>query len=92
MQAGEPTETAGETQAVADYDKVLNNRLSVFDLETLYIPPMLDTTKGLYDNQILIEKAILTALVQQDPANSHLLDMGCGRGRIAHRFATLTGG
>ncbi|MGA8257304.1 MAG: hypothetical protein WB767_12095, partial [Nocardioides sp.] len=52
MQAGEPTETADETQAVADYYKVLNNMLSVFDLEKLYIPPMLDETKGLYDNQI----------------------------------------
>ena len=32
MQAGEPTETADETKAVADYYKVLNNLLSVFDL------------------------------------------------------------
>ncbi len=92
MQAGEPTQTADETKAVADYYKVLNNMLSVFDLEKLYIPPMLDTTKGLYDNQILIEKAILAELNLQDPAGSHLLDMGCGRGRIAHHFATLTGG
>ncbi len=92
MQAGEPTETADETKAVADYYKVLNNMLSVFDLEKLYIPPMLDTTKGLYDNQILIEKAILKELNLTNPAGSHLLDMGCGRGRIAHHFATLTGG
>ena len=92
MQVGEPTQTADETKAVADYYKVLNNMLSVFDLEKLYIPPMLDTTKGLYDNQILIEKAILAELNLQDPAGSHLLDMGCGRGRIAHHFATLTSG
>ncbi len=92
MQAGEPTETADETKAVADYYKVLNNMLSVFDLEKLYIPPMLDEKKGLYDNQILIEKAILKELALKDPASSHLLDMGCGRGRISHHFATLTGG
>ena len=92
MQDGEPTETADETKAVADYYKVLNNMLSIFDLEKLYIPPMLDETKGLYDNQILIEKAVLGELALQDPADSHLLDMGCGRGRIAHHFATLTGG
>ena len=41
MQEGEKTETADETKAVADYYKVLNNLLSVFDLEKLYIPPML---------------------------------------------------
>ena len=92
MQAGEPTETADETKAVADYYKVLNNMLSVFDLEKLYIPPMLDESKGLYENQLLIEKAILAELDLKDPAGSHLLDMGCGRGRIAHHFATLTGG
>lgn len=92
MQAGEPTETADETKAVADYYKVLNNLLSVFDLEKLYIPPMLDESEGLYGNQLLIEQAVLQELDLKDPANSHLLDMGCGRGRIAHHFATMTGG
>ena len=46
MQAGEKTETADETKAVADYYKVLNNMLSVFDLEKLYIPPQLDESRG----------------------------------------------
>ena len=92
MQAGEQTETADETRAVADYYKVLNNMLSVFDLEKLYIPPMLDEKQGLYGNQILLEKALLQELALKDPANSHILDMGCGRGRISHHFATLTGG
>ncbi len=92
MQAGEPTETADETRAVADYYKVLNNMLSIFDLEKLYIPPMLDQTKGLYDNQILTERALVGDLALKSPTSSHLLDMGCGRGRIAHHIATLTGG
>lgn len=92
MQAGEATETADETQAVADYYKVLNNLLSVFDLEKLYIPPMLDESEGLYANQVLTERAVLEELHLTDPAGSHLLDMGCGRGRIAHHFATMTGG
>ncbi len=92
MQAGEPTETADETKAVADYYKVLNNMLSVFDLEKLYIPPMLDESQGLYGNQLIVEKDVLEELNLQNPAESHLLDMGCGRGRIAHHFATLTGG
>ncbi len=42
MQDGEETSTEDETKAVADYYKVLNNMLSVFDLEKLYIPPQLD--------------------------------------------------
>ena len=58
MQAGEPSETADETKAVADYYKVLNNMLSVFDLEKLYIPPQLDESQGLYGNQLLVEQAV----------------------------------
>jgi len=92
MQDGEETETAEETKAVAAYYKVLNNMLSIFDLEKLYIPPQLDDKQGLYGNQLLIEQAVLKELALADPTNSHLLDMGCGRGRISHYFATLTGG
>ena len=79
MQAGEKTETADETRAVADYYKVLNNLLSVFDLEKLYIPPMLDPKQGLYGNQILLEQDLVRDLALAEPASSHLLDMGCGR-------------
>jgi len=92
MQAGEQTETADETRAVRDYYKVLNNMLSIFDLEKLYIPPQLDEKLGLYGNQLLCEQAVLDAMALGQPATSHLLDMGCGRGRISHYFATLTGG
>lgn len=92
MQAGEGTETEDETRAVAAYYKVLNNMLSVFDLEKLYIPPQLDVSEGLYANQLLCEQAVLKELALQNPEDSHLLDMGCGRGRISWHFATMTGG
>ena len=92
MQDGEKTETSDETKAVAAYYKVLNNMLSVFDLEKLYIPPQQDDTKGLYGNQLLCEQALLKELNLKDPESSHLLDMGCGRGRIAHYLASMTGG
>jgi len=92
MQAGEKTETEDETKAVADYYKVLNNMLSIFDLEKLYLPPLLNESAGLYDNQLLCEQYVLKELNLENPEESHLLDMGCGRGRIAHYFATLTGG
>jgi sterol 24-C-methyltransferase len=92
MQDGEPTQTGDETRAVAAYYKVLNNLLSVFDLEKLYIPPQLDESQGLYGNQLLCEQAVLKDLALSEPGRSHLLDMGCGRGRISYHFATLTGG
>ena len=68
MQDGEPTETEAETKAVADYYKVLNNLLSVFDLEKLYIPPQLDESQGLYGNQILVEQAVLEELDLKTPS------------------------
>lgn len=92
MQNGESTSTEDETRAVAAYYKVLNNMLSVFDLEKLYIPPQLDEKQGLYGNQLLCEQDLCKDLNLHNPAASHLLDMGCGRGRIAHHLATLTGG
>ena len=92
MQDGAKTQTEDETKAVAAYYKVLNNMLSVFDLEKLYIPPQLDDSLGLYGNQLLCEQALLAELNLSNPDSSHLLDMGCGRGRISHYFASLTGG
>lgn len=92
MQDGEQAATEDETRAVANYYKVLNNMLSIFDLEKLYIPPQLDEEHGLYGNQLLCEREVLAELALADPSSSHLLDMGCGRGRISHHFATLTGG
>jgi sterol 24-C-methyltransferase len=61
-------------------------------LEKLYIPPQLNTDEGLYGNQILCEQDVMEDLNLQNPEDSHLLDMGCGRGRIAHHFATMSGG
>jgi sterol 24-C-methyltransferase len=92
MQAGEQTSTEDETKAIAAYYKVLNNMLSVFDLEKLYIPPQLDEKQGLYGNQLLCEQEMLKEMELEIPEASHLLDMGCGRGRIAHYIASMTGG
>ena len=90
MQAGEKTETEDETRAVADYYKVLNNMLSVFGLEKLYLPPQLNDSEGLYANQLLCEQAVLKELNLKDPEASHLLDMGCGRGRISPATGLLS--
>eukprot|EP00483_Globobulimina_turgida_P009387 UN09406 len=92
MQRGDKTRTEDETRHVANYYKVLNNLLSIFDLEKLYIPPLLNEWEGLYANQLLCEEFVLSELKLKNPKASHLLDMGCGRGRISHYFATLTGG
>lgn len=87
------TQTQDETEAVRAYYNVLNEVLAVADIEKLYIPPQLDEFKGLYDNQTLIEQFVLSELKLGDSAaSSHLMDMGCGRGRISHHMAMQTKG
>jgi sterol 24-C-methyltransferase len=82
-----------ETEHVRSYYTVVNEILAVADIEKMYIPPQIDPKKGLYENQLLWEKMILASLELKEPTTtSRLLDIGCGRGRIAHHLATLTGG
>jgi sterol 24-C-methyltransferase len=60
-----------------------------------YIPPQIDARVGLYENQLLHEKEVFAQLdqpnIQPMGPGSRVLDIGCGRGRIAHYFATLRG-
>lgn len=62
MHAGAETQTADQTQAVAACDQVLNNLLSVFELDKLYIPPQLDESQRVYRNQLLRELTVLEQL------------------------------
>ena len=53
------------------------------------IPPQIDAKSGLFENQILIEREIFSHIGISN--TSHILDIGCGRGRIAHHCAKHTG-
>lgn len=87
------TETQDETDAVQAYYNVLNEVLAVADIEKLYIPPQLNEFEGLYHNQVMVEQYILSELALGDrAASSHLMDMGCGRGRISHHMQQQTRG
>jgi len=82
-----------ETEHVRAYYNVINRMLAVADIEKLYIPPQLDAKKGLYQNQFLVEKQVFDMLGAKMPigADSNLLDMGCGRGRISQHAARASG-
>ena len=73
-----------ETKAVAAYYKVLNNMLSVFDLEKLYFPPQLDVNEGLYGNQILCEQDVMEGLNLQNPEDHASSGYGLRQGANRH--------
>ena len=82
------SDTVVETMHVRNLYAVLNQLLAVADIEKLYIPPLLDDTEGLFANQLILEQQIAQEL--NVSAGGRVLDVGCGRGRVAHHIASLT--
>ena len=88
----EPHEySASDTQLdmIRSYYSVLNHLCSVGDYEKMYLPPMIDPTVGVYENQIIFEKSLAARL--NVTAGSRVLDIGCGRGLIARLVSEETG-
>jgi len=81
-----------ETEHVRSYYTVVNEVLAIADIEKMYIPPQVDPKKGLYENQILWERMVTDSMKLVSGPQSHVLDIGCGRGRISHHVASITGG
>jgi len=74
---------------LVDYYCVLNHLCAIGHVEKMYIPPAMDLSVGILENQTLFERKM-----SQDLAvgkGSKVLDIGCGRGRIASHIASLTG-
>ncbi|KAF2172864.1 hypothetical protein M409DRAFT_62530 [Zasmidium cellare ATCC 36951] len=76
-------------QCLADYYSVLNHLCAIGELEKMYIPPAMDLDEGLTMNQILYEEQIAKEI--QLPPNAKVLDLGCGRGRVAAHISKVTG-
>ena len=73
MQAGEETKTEDETKAVADYYKVLNNMLSVFDRGEALHPATCSTRISGLVRESTLDRAICDhagSSTSQDPAES----------------------
>ena len=72
-----------------DYYSVLNHLCSIGQVEKMYIPPAIDLSASIITNQKLFEKMMCEDL---GVAPSHkVLDIGCGRGRVACHMAQLSG-
>jgi len=76
------------------YYGVLNHLCALGDVEKMYIPPLMDLKASVLDNQLLYEESIARHIGLK-PADK-VLDLGCGRGRVAahtahHTAAEVTG-
>lgn len=71
------------------YYGVLNHLCALGDVEKMYIPPLMDLKASVLDNQLLYEESIARH-IDLKPADK-VLDLGCGRGRVAAHMAHYTG-
>lgn len=75
-------------KCLLDYYSVLNHLCAIGQVEKMYIPAAMDLSKSLSENQKLFEQKMSHDL--GIGKGSQVLDVGCGRGRIASYIATLT--
>lgn len=71
------------------YYGVLNHLCALGDVEKMYIPPAMDMRVSVRDNQLLYEESIARDLGLKP--GEKVLDLGCGRGRVAAHMAKYSG-
>ena len=76
-------------QQIAGWYGVLNQFLTLGEIERMYIPPILDNSLSLSKNQDLMEERMARDMNMAPGAK--VLDIGCGRGRIAQHMAQYGG-
>ncbi|RAK95506.1 class I SAM-dependent methyltransferase [Aspergillus ibericus CBS 121593] len=71
------------------YYGVLNHLCALGDVEKMYIPPFMSKKATVLENQLLYEESIAQDIGLT--AGDHVLDLGCGRGRVAAHMTQYSG-
>mmetsp|Transcript_28974 Transcript_28974/g.73530 ORF Transcript_28974/g.73530 Transcript_28974/m.73530 type:complete len:362 (+) Transcript_28974:98-1183(+) len=79
-----------DAEQILNYYTVINHLCALGEVEKMYIPPVMDQKLGIFANQVLWEEKGMADKLNIGPGKS-VLDLGCGRGRIAHHVASHTG-
>ena len=67
------------------------NKLLTYQ-KKMYIPPIIDPKEGVFQNQVLFERKMMNDLDLLDVKKvKRVLDVGCGRGRVAAHVAEHSG-
>lgn len=76
-------------ECLQSYYGVINHLCALGDVEKMYIPPAIDLKVSVRDNQLLYEESIARDLGLKP--GDKVLDLGCGRGRVAAHMAKYSG-
>jgi sterol 24-C-methyltransferase len=76
-------------QKLVDWYSVLNHLCAIGQVEKMYIPPAMDLSKSIIENQVLLEQRLSRDLGLKK--GMKVLDVGCGRGRVASHIARYSG-
>ncbi|KAL4885446.1 S-adenosyl-L-methionine-dependent methyltransferase [Aspergillus karnatakaensis] len=71
------------------YYGVLNHLCALGDVEKMYIPPFMSSKATVRENQLLYEESIAHDIGLK--AGDRVLDLGCGRGRVAAHMRQYSG-
>lgn len=71
------------------YYGVLNHLCALGDVEKMYIPPWMDRKATVLENQLLYEQSVAQDIGLS--AGTKVLDLGCGRGRVAAHMSQYSG-
>ncbi|KAJ9293439.1 hypothetical protein DTO271G3_7704 [Paecilomyces variotii] len=71
------------------YYGVLNHLCALGDVEKMYIPPWMSRKATVLENQLLYEESIAQDIGLKP--GDRVLDLGCGRGRVAAHMARYSG-
>jgi sterol 24-C-methyltransferase len=84
-----PDYEARVADCIRAYYGVLNHLCALGDVEKMYIPPLMDEHASVLDNQLLYEESIARDIGLK--AGDRVLEIGCGRGRVAAHMAHFSG-
>lgn len=76
-------------QSLLNWYGVINHLCAIGVVEKMYIPPTIDPSASVINNQILFEKKFSQWLEMK--AGDKVFELGCGRGRVAAHLASSTG-
>lgn len=74
---------------ILNWYSVLNHLCAIGVVEKMYIPPTIDPSLSLFENQKLIERKFAEWVGMKE--NDKVFELGCGRGRVAAHLASITG-